>query len=66
MYKRPEYHIIKSCLEELRRFIEVVMGPHQVGKSTVVKQVLEDLGQPFNIFFHIGSLISSFPPCANR
>lgn len=42
MYKRAEYQIIKSRLEEPRRFIQVLMGPRQVGKSTVVKQVLLD------------------------
>lgn len=43
MYKRTEYQIIKSRLEEQRRFIQVVMGARQIGKSTVVKQVLKDL-----------------------
>lgn len=43
MYKRPEYHKIKSRLEEERKFIQVVMGARQIGKSTVVKQVLKDL-----------------------
>lgn len=42
MYKRAEYQIVKSRLEEPRRFIQVLMGPRQVGKSTVVKQVLQD------------------------
>lgn len=42
MYKRAEYQIIKSRLKEPRRFIQVIMGPRQVGKSTVVKQVLQD------------------------
>jgi hypothetical protein len=27
MYKRADYQIIKSRLEEPRRFIQVVMGP---------------------------------------
>ena len=49
MYKRVEYQIIKSRLEEDRMFIQVVMGPRQVGKSTVVKQVLDDL--PYLINF---------------
>lgn len=46
MYKRAEYQLIKSRLEEPRRFIQVVMGPRQVGKSTVVKQVVRDLSLP--------------------
>ncbi len=50
MYKRAEYQTIKSRLEEPRRFIQVVTGPRQVGKSTVVKQVLKDLDTPFQFF----------------
>ena len=50
MYKRADYQIIKSRLEEPRRFIQVVMGPRQVGKTTVVKQVLKDLDLPFQHF----------------
>ena len=50
MYKRPEYKTIKSRLEEPRRFIQVVMGARQVGKSTVVKQVLKDISIPYHLF----------------
>ena len=50
MYKRAEYQIIKKRLEEPRKFIQVVMGPRQVGKSTVVKQVLQDLDMPYLLF----------------
>lgn len=46
MYKRAEYQIIKNRLEEPRKFIQVVMGAHQIGKSTVVKQILKDLDLP--------------------
>ena len=50
MYKRSEYQIIRKRLEEPRRFIQVVMGPRQVGKSTVVKQVLQDIDLPYLLF----------------
>ncbi|MBQ2122900.1 MAG: AAA family ATPase, partial [Bacteroidaceae bacterium] len=50
MYKRVEYQTIKSRLEEDRLFIQVVMGPRQVGKSTVVKQVLDDLTIPYQLY----------------
>ncbi len=43
MFQRSEYQIIKKRIEEPRKFIQVVMGPRQVGKSTVVRQVLADL-----------------------
>lgn len=42
MYKRAEYQTIKNRLEEQRKFIQVVMGARQIGKSTVVKQVLNE------------------------
>lgn len=50
MYKRAEYQTIKGRLEERRKFVQVVMGPRQVGKSTVVKQVLEDISIPYQFF----------------
>ncbi len=39
-----------SRLKEPRKFIQVVMGARQVGKSTVVKQVLQDLDIPYQFF----------------
>jgi AAA+ ATPase superfamily predicted ATPase len=39
MYKRVEYQTIKERIKESRKFIQVVMGARQIGKSTVVKQV---------------------------
>ena len=50
MYKRSDYLTIKSRLEEPRKFIQVVRGPRQVGKSTVVKQVLQDLDAPWQFY----------------
>lgn len=50
MYKRAEYQTIKSRIEEQRKFIQVVMGARQIGKSTVVKQVLQDLNIPYQLF----------------
>lgn len=50
MFQRSEYQIIKKRIEEPRKFIQVVMGPRQVGKSTVVRQVLADVSQPYSMF----------------
>lgn len=50
MYKRSEYQTIKQRLEEPRKFIQVVMGARQIGKSTVVKQVLNDIDLPYQFF----------------
>lgn len=50
MYKRTEYQIITKRLKEERKFIQVVMGARQIGKSTVVKQVLKELEIPYQLF----------------
>ena len=50
MYKRTEYQTITDRLKEQRRFIQVVMGARQIGKSTVVKQVLKDLDAPYQFY----------------
>lgn len=50
MYKLPVFHKIKERLEEPRKFIQVVMGPRQVGKSTVVRQVLNEIQIPYRFF----------------
>lgn len=47
MYKRNQYQILRDRISEPRRFIQVVVGPRQVGKTTLVKQVLQDCGAPF-------------------
>lgn len=47
MYKRNIYGTIVKRLNEQRMFIQVIMGPRQIGKSTVIKQALDDLGKPF-------------------
>lgn len=50
MFVRAEYQEIKSRLEEPRRFIQVISGPRQVGKTTVVEQVLSDISIPYRAF----------------
>lgn len=42
LYVRNQYHTILSRIEEPRRFIQVIVGPRQVGKTTLVGQVLKD------------------------
>lgn len=46
MYKRPHFTIIEKRLQEPRRFIQVITGPRQVGKTTVIQQVLKDTEIP--------------------
>ena len=45
-YQRPQFHDLISRLAEPRRFIQVVAGPRQVGKTTLVQQVCEATGMP--------------------
>lgn len=40
-YRRPQSEILARRLAEPRRFIQVVAGPRQVGKTTLVQQVVE-------------------------
>ena len=42
-YRRPQAAELARRLAEPRRFIQVVAGPRQVGKSTLVQQVVEEL-----------------------
>lgn len=60
MYKRSVYDTITKRLNEQRMFIQVVMGPRQIGKSTVVRQVLDDLGKPY-LFFTADTIPSTSP-----
>lgn len=45
-YRRPQFAILAKRLKEPRRFIQVVAGPRQVGKTTLVQQVIEADGAP--------------------
>ena len=60
MYKRNVYDTIIKRLNEQRMFIQVVMGPRQIGKSTVVRQVLDDLKKPY-LFFTADTIPSTSP-----
>lgn len=58
MYKRSTYETISKRLEEPRKFVQVIMGPRQIGKSTVVKQVLDDCDKPF-LFYSADTIPST-------
>ncbi len=45
-YQRPHADVLAGRLAEPRRFIQVVAGPRQVGKTTLVQQVVEAAGLP--------------------
>lgn len=50
MFVRAEYQEVKSRLEEQRMFIQVIAGPRQVGKSTLVSQVLDKITLPYSSY----------------
>jgi uncharacterized protein len=45
-YKRKQFELLTSRLLEKRRFIQVLAGPRQSGKTTVARQVAEALEIP--------------------
>ncbi|RXF68393.1 ATP-binding protein [Arcticibacter tournemirensis] len=47
MYERPHLQTLIKRSNEPRRFIQVIMGPRQVGKTTLVQQLLEKTSIPF-------------------
>ena len=49
MYKRAHYNTMIKRIEESRSFIQVLAGPRQVGKSTLMNQVLENLSIPHTL-----------------
>lgn len=46
MFKRTHFQQIRSRIEEPKRFIQVIMGPRQVGKTTLVTQLISELAIP--------------------
>lgn len=49
MFERAELKLVKARMEERRKFIQVIVGPRQVGKTTMVMQILPMLSIP-NIY----------------
>ena len=47
MFKRAQFQELKSRIPEPRNKIQVISGPRQVGKSTMVKQVLQETDIPY-------------------
>ena len=50
MLQRKQYQEVIKRLEEPRKFIQIIEGPRQVGKTTLVKQVLQNYGGEFMHF----------------
>ena len=46
MYTRPYFDFIIDRLNEPRKFIQIVFGPRQTGKTTLILQVLKKISIP--------------------
>lgn len=46
MFERPYLKLVKARIEEPRKFIQVILGPRQVGKTTMITQLLTHLTIP--------------------
>ncbi len=40
-YVRPQYYVLKKRLKEKRKFIQAIIGPRQIGKTTLVTQFIQ-------------------------
>ncbi len=58
MFERPHIQHLITRLKEPRSFIQVLMGPRQVGKSTLTGQVLDKLNIP-NLFISADAVANS-------
>ena len=48
-YIRKQYHTLRERILEPRRFMQILAGPRQVGKTTLVGQVLDDISIPYTL-----------------
>jgi uncharacterized protein len=48
MYHRPVYQIIFDRLKEPRSFLQILTGPRQTGKTTLIRQVMTSLDIPYH------------------
>lgn len=46
MFERTYLKIVRKRIEEPRKFIQVILGPRQVGKTTMITQLLPQLALP--------------------
>lgn len=58
MFERIHLQNVTKRMQEPRRFLQVIMGPRQVGKTTMVSQLTEKLGTDY-IFVSADSVAAS-------
>jgi ABC-type phosphate/phosphonate transport system ATPase subunit len=49
-YKREQYSEVMARINEPRGKMQVIVGPRQVGKSTLIGQVLEVCNMPYDSY----------------
>lgn len=47
MFVRSQIQLVENRINESRKFIQVIVGPRQVGKTTLVSQMLEKVSIPY-------------------
>lgn len=47
MFVRSQIQVVEKRINESRKFIQVIVGPRQVGKTTLVSQMLEKISTPY-------------------
>ena len=47
MFERTHLQTIKKRINESRKFIQVILGPRQVGKTTMMTQLLSQINIPY-------------------
>lgn len=50
LYKRLYFNVLKNRINEERDKIQVIVGPRQVGKSTLIEQVLQECVMPYEYY----------------
>ena len=50
MYRKKQLNILINRMLEQRHFIQIITGPRQVGKTTLIKQLKEDISLPVTYF----------------
>ena len=58
MIQRAEIKELIERLKEPRKFIQVIVGPRQVGKTTMVSQAMEQIDIP-HLFFSADNILAS-------
>ncbi|MCG2725505.1 MAG: ATP-binding protein [Elusimicrobia bacterium] len=50
MYERKDLSSLLKRLKEPRKFIQVLSGPRQIGKTTIAEQLIKKISMPYSFF----------------